>query len=218
MKSILFLDIFQESLKHPDFFNVANLFTTEDLFNAKIHLGHKEGSLCSYMKPYIFGSRLGHLVLDLDQTSVLLRDALNFTSHIAFRGGIILFICRGAQHQILVEGAAKECQEFSHTREWHLGTLTNSTKYFGCITRLPDLIIFLNTMNDVLQPHVAVKDAARMLIPSVGIVDTNCDPRLIAYPVPGNDDSRSAISFYCRIFKEAILNAKKKRNQVLNKS
>lgn len=83
-----------DPLKHPDFFQVHKLFTVKDLFDANVHLGHKEGSLHPNMKEFLFGSRLEHLIIDLDQTAELLRDALNFTAHIAYRNGIILFISK----------------------------------------------------------------------------------------------------------------------------
>lgn len=203
------------ALQHPDFFKVANLFTVEDLFKARVHLGHKDGSFHSRMTPFIFGSRLGHLIIDLDQTAEHLRQALNFTAHIAFRGGIILFVCRTPQHQFLIENFAQESGEYAHTRFWQGGVLTNSTIQFGCVTRLPDLLIFFNTLDTVLQQHVAVRDAAKMLIPTVGVVDTNCDPSLISYPVPGNDDTTSSIHLYCDLFKSAILRGKEKRKELL---
>lgn len=62
--------------------------------------------------------------------------------------------------------------------------------------------------------HLGVTDAAKMLIPTVGVVDTNCDPSLISYPIPGNDDTPSAVHLYCKLFKEAILRGKNKRKQV----
>jgi len=71
----------------------------------------------------------------------------------------------------------------------------------------------LNTLDTVMAPHGAIIDAAKMLIPTVGIVDTNCNPNLITYPVPGNDDTMSAIQLYCKLFKEAILRGKHKRKQ-----
>lgn len=86
-----------DPLHHPDYFNVHNLFTVADLFRARVHLGHKTGTLHPAMKPYILGSRLGHTIIDLDQTTQLLRDALNFTAHMAYRKGIILFINRSRQ-------------------------------------------------------------------------------------------------------------------------
>lgn len=202
-------------LNHPDFFHVYNMFTVKDLFDARVHFGHKEGSLDPHMKPFIFGSRLGHLIIDLDKTAVLLRDALNFVAHIAYKGGIILFIAKNPQFSYIVEKTAKECNEYAHTRRWKHGTFTNSKNEFGTITRLPDLCIFINVMESVIQQHVAVVHANKMAIPTVGIVDTNCNPNLITYPVPGNDDTPCAIELYCRLFKEAILRGKKHRSEMI---
>ncbi|XP_012230447.1 small ribosomal subunit protein uS2m [Linepithema humile] len=203
-----------DPLKHPDFFQVHNLFTLKDLYNARVHYGHKETSLNEHMETFIFGSRLGHLIIDLDQTVELLRQALNFTAHVAFRGGIILFISRNPQATYLVDKTAKECQEFSQTRYWRQGLFPNSQNQFKTMTRLPDLCIFLSTFDTVQAQHTAVSHSAKMNIPSVGIVDTNCNPNLITYPVPGNDDSLCAIELYCSLFKEAILRGKKAREQL----
>ncbi|XP_050301104.1 28S ribosomal protein S2, mitochondrial [Anthonomus grandis grandis] len=205
----------KEVLKHPDYFNVHNMFTVKDLFNAKVHYGHREGSLDNKMLPYIYGSRLGHIIFDLDKTAEYLRAALNITAHIAYRDGIILFFLRGAQNAHLVENCAKECGEFAHTRYWRGGIFTNSEKQFGAVTRLPDLCIFLNTLNDILAQHTAIRDSAKMGIATIGIVDSNCDPNIITYPVPGNDDSPSSIELYCKLFKEAIWRGKEKRKEHL---
>lgn len=86
-----------EPLKQPDFFGVGKLFTIKDLFDARVHLGHKEGTLHDNMSQFVYGSRLGVLIIDLEQTAQLLREALNFTAHIAYRGGLILFISRPRQ-------------------------------------------------------------------------------------------------------------------------
>ncbi|XP_063993228.1 small ribosomal subunit protein uS2m isoform X2 [Diachasmimorpha longicaudata] len=203
-----------DPLKHPDLFGVHELFTIKDLFDARVHFGHKIGSLDDRMKPYLYGSRLGHLIIDLDKTAEHLRSALNFTAHIAFHNGIILFVCRNPQATHLVEKTARECGEFAHTRFWTRGTFTNATRLFKAVTRLPDLCIFINSQNDVLYESFAVRDAAKMCIPSVGIVDTNCNPNLITYPVPGNDDSPVAHALYCKLFKEAILRGKGAREKL----
>jgi len=116
-----------------------------------------------------------------------------------------------------VEKTAKECGEYSHCRYWHLGTFTDSESYYQAVTRLPDLLIFLNTLSNAFETHQAVIDAAKLLIPSVGIVDTNCDPTLITYPVPSNDDTYCTIEFYCKLFKEVILLAKDKRKEFTQK-
>lgn len=81
-------------LTKADFFGVHKLFTVRDLFESRAHLGHKSGTLNHHMTPYIFGTRLGIIIFDLDQTAQRLREALNFTAHIAFRGGVVLFVNR----------------------------------------------------------------------------------------------------------------------------
>ena len=206
------------TLSHPDFFNVHNLFNISDLYNARAHYGHKQGSLDDKMKSYIYGSRLGHLIFDLDQTAEHLRIALNFTAHVAFRDGIILFFNRNALNANAVEKAAMDCGEHSHTRFWRGGVFTNANVQFDAVTRLPDLCIFFSTLNNIMSQHTAVRDAAKMNIPSIGILDSNCNPDLITYPIPANDDSPAAVELYCKLFKEAILRGKQKRRELLEDS
>lgn len=62
-----------------------------------------------------------------------------------------------------------------------------------------------------------MKDAAKMNIPSIGIVDSNCSPDLITYLVPGNDDSPASVELYCKLFKQAILEGKNRRKKILQK-
>lgn len=138
-------------MRFPDYFGVSKLFNIKSLFDAKVHLGHKEGTLDPNMKPYIFGSRLGHLIFDLDKTAELLQDALNFTAHIAYKGGIILFVCHYPQHTLMVESAAEEAGEYVHAREWDFSVFTNSEKIYKGVTRLPDLIIMVSTLNPKMQ-------------------------------------------------------------------
>jgi small subunit ribosomal protein S2 len=200
-------------LRKADFFGVHDLVSMENLFDARIHFGHKEDTLHNSMRQYIFGSRLGHLIFDLEQTAGLLREALNFTAHIAYRGGVILFVTRYHQHCPIVEQTAIDCGEYAHTRSWRSGLFTNSDALFKSTIRLPDLVIFLCTLNDVLETHPAVYEAAKMNIPTAGVVDTNSDSTIITYPVPGNDDSISAVELYCGLFKKAILKGKEVRHK-----
>lgn len=162
------------------------------------------------MRPFLFGCRLESDIINLDKTSQLLSDALNFTAHIAYRGGVILFITRTPPNILTVEKTAEECGEFSHCRRWRAGTLTNSNVVFGTTTRLPDLVILLNTIDQGFNQHPSVVEAAKMTIPTIGIVDSNSDPRLITYPVPGNDDSSPSIRLYTQLFSNAILKGKQK--------
>ncbi len=70
--------------------------------------------------------------------------------------------------------------------------------------RLPGLIFIVDTQKE----HLAVREAKRLSIPSVGIVDTNADPEDVTYPVPGNDDAIRAIRLYSRYISDAILEAR----------
>lgn len=56
---------------------------------------------------------------------------------------------------------------------------------------LPDVVIFSNQLKDKL----AIQECLKLGIPTISIVDSNCDPDLIPYPIPANDDSRSSINF-----------------------
>ena len=65
----------------------------------------------------------------------------------------------------------------------------------------PDLLFVIDTNKEQL----AIKEAQRLNIPVVAILDTNCDPDGITYPVPGNDDAGRAISLYCDLIARAAL-------------
>jgi len=204
-------------LMPENFFGLNKLFTIEDLMESRVHFGHKETMLDPHMRPYIFGKRLGVLIFDLDKTAPLLNQALNVTAEIAYRNGIILFVHQSRQNAHFVEDAAKECGEYAYCQRWRNEILTDSTKKFGAITRLPDLIILFSVLEKVNNLHAAVTSAAKMLIPTVGICDTNADPTLVTYPVPGNDDSPQSIELYARLFKTAVLNGKARRQEILEK-
>lgn len=163
------------------------------------------------MRPYIYGKRLGVLVIDLEHTERLLKRALTVTAEIAYRGGVILFMNSPRQTGYLVEKAAKECGEYAYCRRWDNAVFTSARQTFGAVTRLPDLNILFHTLGETNTQHKAVTMSAKMMIPTVGICDTNSNPTLITYPVPGNDDSPQAIELYCKLFKSAVLYGKEKK-------
>ena len=63
---------------------------------------------------------------------------------------------------------------------------------------------------------LAVKEAIKLKIPIVAILDSNSDPTGINYPIPGNDDARRSIELYCELLKDTINDAKKKIAQNSN--
>jgi len=66
---------------------------------------------------------------------------------------------------------------------------------------VPDLIFVIDTNKEQL----AIKEANRLGIPVAAIVDTNCDPDGITFPIPGNDDAARAISLYCDLISRAAI-------------
>ncbi len=68
----------------------------------------------------------------------------------------------------------------------------------------PDLIIIF----DVVKDKLAVLEAKKLNIPIIGIVDTNADPELIDYVIPGNDDAIRSINLYKKYFQETMNDAK----------
>lgn len=65
----------------------------------------------------------------------------------------------------------------------------------------PDLMFVIDTNKE----SIAIKEARRLGIPVVAILDTNCDPSEADIPVPGNDDAARAIQLYCELIADAVL-------------
>jgi small subunit ribosomal protein S2 len=66
---------------------------------------------------------------------------------------------------------------------------------------LPDVVFIADTRNE----EIAVKEADKLNIPLVAIIDTNCDPDHIDYPIPGNDDGIRSIKLICSILSDAVI-------------
>ncbi len=68
------------------------------------------------------------------------------------------------------------------------------------LNRLPDAIFVIDTKKE----HLAVTEANKLGLPVVAVVDTNCDPDVIQYVIPGNDDAIRAGNLLCRVIAEAV--------------
>lgn len=189
-----------------DYFSITSLTSVEELFTSRVHLGHKAGAWNPLMKDYIYGTRSGVHIIDLEQTRNHLNTALNVAAHIAYRNGIILFVNERSPFERITQEAARGCGAFFVVQKWRPGTLTNSYKLLNTL-RLPDLVLFFS----VPPSKTAIKEVAMCSIPAVGVLDTDCSPNLITYPVPGNDDSPASVRLYLRLFRDAITIAKRKR-------
>ena len=93
--------------------------------------------------------------------------------------------------------------------------------------RLPDLVVMVHTRDKhQYREHPAIIDSAKVTsltfnlldqlfpqigIPTVGLVDTDCNPNLITYPVPGNDDSQDSVQMFLNLTKQAVMAGKEQR-------
>jgi small subunit ribosomal protein S2 len=77
------------------------------------------------------------------------------------------------------------------------------------MTSLPDVVVFTSQLKDAL----AIQECLRLGIPTISIVDTNCDPDLVPYPIPANDDSSSSINFILNYLVNRILTGYNIRNK-----
>jgi len=73
------------------------------------------------------------------------------------------------------------------------------------MTRLPGALFVIDTRKEA----IAVAEAKKLNIPVIAIVDTNCDPDPIDYPIPGNDDAFKSISLICHTVADAVLEAQR---------
>jgi small subunit ribosomal protein S2 len=66
---------------------------------------------------------------------------------------------------------------------------------------VPSLVFVIDTKKE----KIAIAEANRLAVPIVGVVDTNCDPTVVNYPIPGNDDAIRAIRLFTRMVSDTIL-------------
>jgi len=187
------------------------------------------------MRPYIYGTRSGIHILDLNQTLPMFRDALHFISRLGAEGKTILFVGTKRQAQEVVASEASRVDAFYVNHRWLGGLLTNFKTIRKSIARfqelrditdnadlggfsnkarsrrdkrrrrlektlagiekmerLPDAICIVDPKNEM----IAVHEARKLGIPIIAIVDSDCDPDLIDYIIPGNDDALRAIRLF----------------------
>ena len=72
------------------------------------------------------------------------------------------------------------------------------------MNKLPEVMFII----DPVEEATALAEARKLNIPVVAVCDTNCDPDLIDYPIPGNDDAIRAVKLFCSVIADAILEGK----------
>ena len=105
----------------------------------------------------------------------------------------------------LEELLSNEAQGFTKreqlTLSRELGKLENALGGIKDMGGTPDIMFVIDTNKE----QIAIKEANRLGIPVVAVLDSNCDPAGVDYPIPGNDDAGRAISLYCDLVSKAII-------------
>ncbi|KAI8331321.1 ribosomal protein S2, flavodoxin-like domain-containing protein [Chlamydoabsidia padenii] len=195
------------------------------LLAAGLHLGHSTSLWEPATLPFIFGTREGISIINLEHTLVYLRRACNVAREITLRGGSILFVGTRPGFQDLTIDAARQCEGYHVSSKWIPGTLTNAHQVLGRHaspdpehpgrppkTYKPDLIILLNP----LENKIAISEAQLNKIPVVAITDTDYDPRLVTYPIPANDDSIRGVELIAKVISGAAKDGAFRRKQLLD--
>jgi small subunit ribosomal protein S2 len=174
--------------------SVLSSFNVEDLIKVRAHYGHHKSCWHPAIKPFLYGTREDIHIIDLDQTIVQLKRSLTLLRTLAYNDVDILFTCARMEYDQLIRHACHKHNIFYVTRRWIPGTLTNSQTTIGRTERPGFMVIF-----SVEGNRVAIREAHQEFIPTLAIIDTNIDPRIVTYPIVSSDDSKEAIELYLKL-------------------
>jgi small subunit ribosomal protein S2 len=221
--------------------------TMKQLLESGVHFGHQTRRWNPKMKRYIFGERGGIYIIDLQQTIVLLQEAMDVVRDIAERGGTVLFVGTKKQCQDAIQEHAVRAGMPYVSHRWLGGLLTNwgtisqrirrlhelrnqkregqldllptrerlaregelaklETNLGGVadMQRLPDAVVIV----DLKKEAIGVREANRLGLAVIGLVDTNCDPDEATYVIPGNDDAIRSCNLIVGALADAIIEGK----------
>ncbi|MFY9402985.1 MAG: 30S ribosomal protein S2 [Candidatus Omnitrophota bacterium] len=221
----------------------------KQLLEAGVHFGHQTKRWNPKMKKFIFGSRSGIYIIDLEKTEECINRAKDFLMDITSKGEFVLFVGTKKQAQEVMQNEAIRCGMYYVTDRWPGGMLTNFTTIKKSINRLKEIenmrqdgtfakltkkeaaglekelaklnknfsgIVSMEKMPkamfivDTCKEDTAVKEARKLRIPIVALIDTNSNPDLIDYPIPGNDDATKSIKAVAGIITDTIIEGRKK--------
>ena len=206
----------------------------KQLLEAGVHFGHQTRRWDPRMAEYIFQARNGIHIIDLQKASKKIDEAYEFIKEQVEEGKTVLFVGTKKQAQDCMKDAAIKSGMYYVNQRWLGGMLTNFDTIQKRIQRLKDLekmeedgtfdvlpkkeVIILKKEMDKLpgviflvdpkKERIAILEAKKLNIPVVGIVDTNCNPQDLDYPIPGNDDAIRSVSLIADVMANAIIEGK----------
>jgi small subunit ribosomal protein S2 len=219
----------------------------KQLLEAGVHFGHQTSRWNPKMKPYIFGARNGIHIIDLQQTVTMFKNVEGsllfigtkkqaqdsvkeeaercgmFHVHNRWLGGTLtnfstirqsierLRKLEEMENDPKIVQALTKKEMLGLTRE--KDKLEQSLGGIKGMRKLPDAIFVV----DPKQEEIAVKEARKLGIPVVAVIDTNCDPDMVDHKIPGNDDAIRAIRLFCAAMADAVIEGRGLYDQSLAK-
>ncbi|KAL5353948.1 hypothetical protein ACLOAV_000033 [Pseudogymnoascus australis] len=208
------------------------------LLASQSHMGHATALWHPGNQRYIHGIRAGIHIISLEATAVHLRRAAKVVEGVAYHGGTILFVGTRKGQQRAIVGAAKLAGGCHLFDRWVPGSLTNGDQILGRagikVVDERDEVIDNETIRKKLEDHRAVKpDLVVVLnplenyiclhecglagVPTIGVVDTDCNPTWVTYPIPANDDSLRCTHLIAGVLGRAGQIGQKKRADAAKK-
>ncbi len=187
---------------------------------AGAHFGHKGSAWNPKMKKYIYEVRNGIHIIDIIKSRKMLTKALEELNQVVDKGNILIVGTKG-QAAGTIEKMAKEVGAFYITKRWPGGLFTNFDAIKGTIQKLErlnkvyevikfmdELPKFLIVIDSKVEKN-SINEARIAEVPIIALVDTNCDPDLVTFPIPANDDSIKSIELFVDLFSQVIKSGKK---------
>jgi small subunit ribosomal protein S2 len=206
-----------------------------ELLESGVHFGHQTRRWNPRMKPYVFGARNGIYIIDLQKTVDQTRAACAFAAQVCAEGKKVLFVGTKKQAKDVIQDEAKRSGMYYVNNRWLGGMLTNYQTVKASIDRLKKLEAMKNNaaewadvpkkmqsryeremdklhkslggIQDMkkLPGAIFVIDTEKLGIPTIAVVDTNCDPSNITYVIPGNDDAIRSIRLFARLIADSCI-------------
>lgn len=214
------------------------------LLEAGAHFGHQTKRWNPKMKEYIFTTREGIYIMDLQKTVKKIEEAYSALTEIVSNGGKVIYVGTKKQASEVVKEEATRSGMYYVAERWLGGTLTNFNtirrrvnrmiqiekmeedgtfdllpkkevvnlrkeydklnKYLAGIremNKLPQAMIIVDTKKE----YNAIAEAKKLNIPVFGLIDTNCDPDLVDYVLPANDDAVRSIKVVLGVLTNAVV-------------
>lgn len=227
----MFLGPFGDFYLHP-FMDTNPII--DKLFSVGAHFGYSPSRRHPSIKQYLFGTKGGVELFNLEQTAECLDKALAFIKQLAAERKTILFVGGKAEAREALRRTAEKLSMPYVASRWIGGTLTNFTEIrrrltllaehtekrekgelahftkherllidrtitdletmFGGLRgmqKLPDALVVIDPRHE----SIAIEEASNALIPIIALLNTDCDAKKIAYPIPANDATLQSIAY-----------------------